>query len=139
MKLYAILSEVGSEYYTVVPIFISLDLNLVKEKLQKSGPFGNCYLDPNGEECHIAYIDLDPNLIYDTCNFEGDENSSWITYEGVEYENTWKNIKTGEIYPNFESSGRSDKEGYDDWVDGWLCKKYVDGKLVNEYFELDRS
>jgi hypothetical protein len=136
MKLYAILSEVGSEYYTVAPIFVSLNLNLVREKLQKSGPFGNGYLDPSGEECHIAYIDLDPNLIYDTCSFEGDENTSWITYEGIEYENTCKNIKTGEIDPNFVSSGRP---GDDDWVDGWLCKKYVDGKLVNEYFELDRS
>ena len=135
MKLYAILSEVGSEYYTVVPIFISLDLNLVKEKLQKSGPFGSGYLDPDCEECRIVYIDLDPNLIYDTCNFEEDKDSPWITYEGVEYENTWKNIKTGEIDPNFESSGRSDKEGYNDWIDGCWCKKYVDGKLVNEYFE----
>ena len=130
MKLYAILSEVGSEYYTVAPIFVSLNLNLVKEKLQKSGPFGSHYLDPDCKECCIAYIDLDPNLIYDTCNFEGDEDSPWIIYEGIEYEYIWKNIRTGEIDPYFESSGRSDKEGYDNWIDGYWCKKYVDGKLI---------
>lgn len=63
------LSEVGSEYYTVAQIFVSLNLDLVKEKLQKSGPFGSCYLDLDGEECHIAYIDLDFNSIYDACHF----------------------------------------------------------------------
>ena len=73
MKLYAILCEVGSEYYTLSPIFISLNLNLVKEKLQKSGPFGSHYLDPDCKKCCIAYIDLDPNLIYNTCNFEVDD------------------------------------------------------------------
>lgn len=130
MRIYAILEDVGSEYYTIAPVKISLT------------PFnGDCY-----------FIDLEEGQTYETISVECDE-SDWRPYNGVVNLGTYFcNPDTGEYInsrivvwsfdkielENGEIINPKDPK-YDNWESDWqLFQKYENGLPIGKpYFEFD--
>lgn len=60
MKIFAQFEDVGSEYFCLAPVKISLT--------------------PFKEDCF--YIDIEPNKVYNSCQFEGaEENFDWKPFK----------------------------------------------------------
>lgn len=109
MRIYAILENVGSEYYTEAPVKISLT--------------------PFNEEC--SFLDLEEGQTYETVWDEGGEESDWRPYNSIHRIHTWYNPKTNE-YDSDESVW--DEE--DALIEGEMCQKYENGIPVGKpYFE----
>ena len=126
MKIYGIVTNVGTEEDTSTVVTISLNLEKLIDSLLS---------DYNGD-CIIKCLNLDSDKLYDThvsifsCNEKLPDY--WKPYYGIEKEYTWKNKITGELDPDFEDRKNPD---YDNWVDGCWCKEYRYGTIVREYFE----
>lgn len=59
MKIFAQFEDVGTEYFCLAPVKISLT--------------------PFKEDCF--YIDIEPNKVYDSCQFEGEEKFDWKPFK----------------------------------------------------------
>jgi len=125
VKIWAILEDVGSEYEAVYPIVIANSLDAIKTYAKK-----NRIKNPT-----IVYKELDEAF---KCGYdEGDElEPDWNYWEGEKcLGHTWKNTKTGEFDPDYESRDDVPEEEWDNWEDGVLYEIYKDGKLVKTYFD----
>jgi hypothetical protein len=122
-KVWAIIDYIGSDYMAYYPIVLSDSLEAIKTYIKE-----NDLID-----IIIAYKELDGVF---KCGYdEGDDTKpDWNYWDGERnLGHTWKNIKTGEIDPDFESREDIPEEEYDDWEDGYMFEVYKDGKLVKTY------
>lgn len=109
MRIYAILENVGSEYYTEAPVKISLT--------------------PFDEDC--SFLDLEEGQTYETVLFEGGEESDWRPYKGVHRKYSWYNPETNEFSTDETIWGEDANI-----QEGDICQKYENGIPVGEsYFE----
>ena len=109
MRIYAILEDVGSEYYTLAPVKISLT--------------------PFSEEC--SFIDIEEGQVCETILYEGGEDSDWRPYNGIHRTLTWYNSETKEF-----SLDETIWDENADFQQGEKCQKYENGIPVGEpYFE----
>lgn len=117
MKLYAIFKDVGSEYETFCPVSISLN---PKEIVQE-------YKNNWTKFSEVKSLDLDENTVYNCLNVE--ENlECWKPYFKIE--KIYKIKKDGKFieFNGFINITKDLEELY-------LCKEYIENKLINEYYE----
>lgn len=117
MKLYAIFKDVGSEYETFCPVSISLN---PKEIVQE-------YKNNWTKFSEVKSLDLDENTVYNCLNVE----------ENLEY---WKPyFKIEKIYKIKKDGKFIEFNGFinitKDLEELYLCKEYIENKLINEYYE----
>ena len=118
VKIWAILED--TMYTTLHPTVLSNSLESIETYIEE-----NDLYDPI-----IVYKELDGAF---ECS---SEESNWDYWSGVKDTGyTWKNVKTGEIDPDYESREDVPEEEWDDWEDGHLYEVYEDGKLIETYFE----
>lgn len=109
MRIYAILEDIGSEYYTLAPVKISLT--------------------PFNEDC--SFIDIEEGQVCKTTLYEGDESSDWKPYNGIHRTLTWYNFETKEF-----SLDETIWDENANFQQGEKCQKYENGIPVGEpYFE----
>lgn len=117
MKLYAIFEDVGSEYETFCPVSISLN---PKEIIQE-------YKNNWTKFSEVKSLDLDENTVYNCLNIE--ENlECWKSYFKIE--KIYKIKKDGQFikFDGFINITKDLEELY-------LCKEYIENKLIKEYYE----
>lgn len=122
VKIWAILES--TMYTTLYPTVLSNSLESIETYIEE-----NDLYDPI-----IVYKELDG--IFE-CSGEDDyHESNWDYWSGKKnLGHTWKNVKTGELDPDYENREDTPEEEWDDWEDGYLYEVYEDGKLVKTYFE----
>jgi len=127
MRIYALLTEVGSEYYTEAPTLMSTDPSKLIKILEEKKYSRSCYLHDNP---FIGYIDFDENSseVFKTVLFEGDNDLKWKIYYGILYGYCYKNKITGQIV-DYEPN---DSEN---WTEVVRWREYKNGELIKEYFK----
>lgn len=125
VKIWAILEDLYPRYEAVYPTVIANSLDAIKTYTKK-----NRIKNPI-----IVYKELEGAF---KCSYDEEDKPKldWNYWEGKKCLGyTWKNIKTGEFDPNYESRDDIPDEEWDDWEDGVLYEIYKDGKLVKTYFD----
>lgn len=128
MRIYALLTEVGSEYYTEAPTLMSTNPSKLIKILKENKYDCSAYLHSNS---FIGYIDFNENSseIFKTVNFEGDDDWNWKIYEGKLFSYCLKNTITGQVASYFDK--RTDSEN---WIEVCRWREYKNGELIKEYF-----
>ena len=114
MRLYAQIEDVGTEYYCLAPLKMSL--NPFKSK---------CY-----------YIDIESKKSYRTSYLEGDKNFDWKPFNCKVTEWTFYDPVT-KIFGDEDTKEFLDDEGYmlDRIQEGRRILEYKEGLLIKEYFK----
>lgn len=130
VKIWAILEDLYPEYISsssYYPMVLSNSLDAIITYVKK-----NRIKNPI-----IVYKELEGafKCSYDD-EYDDEPMSDWNYWEGEKcLGHTWKNKKTGEFDPDYESRDDVPEEEWDNWEDGILYEVYKDGELVETYFD----